>query len=40
VVQFHTHFVHEFGPRVSVVVGQNGSGKSALLQVGFDSLGD
>ncbi|KAI7843604.1 hypothetical protein COHA_002846 [Chlorella ohadii] len=28
----HTHFVHEFGPRVSVVVGQNGSGKSALLQ--------
>ena len=33
-LQCHTHFVHEFGPRVSVAIGKNGSGKSAMLQVG------
>lgn len=32
-LQCHTHFVHEFGRRVSMAYGANGSGKSALLQV-------
>lgn len=36
-LQCHTHFVHEFGRRVSMAYGANGSGKSALLQARADA---